>query len=154
MHRYYSYDLVPALWDELLKQLFENGRLFSHQFVLDEIEPTDQLGRWVSDKKPSFFSATERQTELVTQILARFPGLIDYNKEIDEADPWVIALAIEKTESSNLLEDYSRVTVVSTESKRSSKRIPAVCQAFGVSHMDLKEFFADNGWKLRIEVSG
>lgn len=153
MHRYYSYDLVPKLWDDLLQQLFQNGRAFSHQYVLNEIEPADFLGQWVSDKKSSFLPATERQTELVRKILARFPGLIDPNKEIDEADPWVIALTIEKTESSILIEDYSKLTIVSTESKRSLKKIPAVCQAFGLSHMDLKQFFADNGWKFQIEVA-
>jgi hypothetical protein len=153
MHRYYSYELVPPLWEDLLPQLFIQDRAFSHQLVLQEIEPTDYLGHWVSDKASRFFPVTQRQTQLVTKILARVPGLIDHEKEIDEADPWVVALAIEKIESSTLLQDFSRVTIVSTESKRSPKRIPAVCDAFSVPHMDLKQFFDANGWKLRIEAA-
>lgn len=152
MHRYYSYDLVTELWDDLLMKLFQDDRAFSHRLVFEEIEPTDDLGRWATKKESCFLPITQRQTELVGQILARFPNLIDYTKEIDEADPWVVALAIEKIESSTLLEDYSQVTVVSTESKKSSKRIPAVCHAFGVPHMNLKEFFAANGWKLKMEI--
>jgi hypothetical protein len=145
--------MIPELWENLLEQLFVQERAFSHQLVLQEIQPTDYLGQWVSYKTSRFFPVTQRQTQLVTKILARVPGLIDHEKEIDEADPWIVALAIEKIESSTLLQDFSQVTVVSTESKRSPKRIPAVCQAFSVSHMDLRQFFDANGWRLKIETA-
>ena len=151
LHRYYSYDIAPELWNAL-EELFATNRLISHRIVFDEItRAPDALAYWISSKKRFFLPVSYRQTELVARILARVPDLIDPDKEIDEADPWVIALAIEKREAPTLLDDHLGLTVVTTENERSPVKIPAVCQEFGVPHMNLKEFFADNGWKLRIE---
>ena len=47
--------------------------------------------------------------------------------------------------------DSSTLTIVSNESGKSSVKIPAVCSAFDVPHMNLKEFFTDNGWKITLE---
>lgn len=151
LNRYYD---LPVLWNNL-DDLFKASHIISHSFVFEEINPKtskpDFLAKWISDKKSSFFGITERQTQLVSKILSDFPGLIDHNKEINEADPWLIALAIERKESFGLLDNQSEVIVVSEESRRSSNRIPAVCKKFGIPHMSLKEFFQDNGWKLTIE---
>jgi hypothetical protein len=153
LHRYYSYDLMPELWNAL-EELFATNRLISHRIVFDEItRAPDALAYWISSRKKYFLPVSYRQTELVSRILALFPGLIDIDKEIDQADPWVIALAIEKRENPTLLDDHSGLTVVTAESERAPVSMPAVCQEFGVPHMNLKEFFTENGWKLRIEKS-
>jgi hypothetical protein len=154
-NRVFLLGLLPAnIWD-LLDGLFAAGRVLSHQFVFDEICPNttkpDFLATWIKDKQRFFHPVTLRQTEIVQQLLAQFPTFIDYTKEINEADPWLIALALEKRESSTLLEDFSNLTVVSNESGRSTVKIPAACDFFGIPHFNLKEFFADNQWTIKLE---
>jgi len=154
MNRFY--DFIEGLWSSL-DLLFREDDIVSHQFVFRELNPKttkpDNLALWIKDKEKYFFPVTKRQTELVADILRRFPGLINYEKEIDEADPWLIALALEKRESQDMFVDYSSLTIVSTESEKSTIKIPAVCKAFQIPHMNLKEFFDDNRWKFKLEKS-
>lgn len=156
LNRVYNFGLLPdSIWT-LLDGLFDSGRLMSHEFVFSELCPEtnkpDFLAQWIKSKKRFFHAVTLKQTQLVQQILAEFPELISPNKEINEADPWLIALALEKRQAGNLIENYSALTVVSNESIRSATKIPAVCARFGVPHLGLKAFFDDNGWKVTLET--
>lgn len=155
LNRVYSFGLMPdTLWDSL-DDLFAASRIISHAFVFTEICPKttkpDFLSQWIKNKEKYFYPVTVRQTQLVEQILAKFPEIINHIKEIDEADPWIVSLAIEKRESTDLFENYSTLTIVSNESVKSGTKIPAVCKEFNVPHMNLKEFFIDNGWKITLE---
>lgn len=155
LNRVYSVGLLPDdIWSSF-DELFAANRILSHEFVFAELCPKttkpDFLAQWIRNKQQFFVPVTVRQTQLVDQILARFPELINHAKEIDEADPWLVALAIEKRGAIGLFEDYSTLTIVSNESGKSSVKIPAVCSAFRVPHMNLKEFFTDNGWKITLE---
>ena len=152
INRFYPHTFVPDLWDKLEK-LIKSGNIISHEYVLNEINPTtkkpDFLAEWVGDKTEIFRGITQEQTEIVRKILEKFPGLIDYKKEKDEADPWVIALAKEEIEMPGLFK--RDVIVVSQESPRSPQKIPAVCKHFGISYKSLFEFFESRGWIFRIE---
>lgn len=154
-NRVNSYGMLPDnLWTSL-DDLFTAGRIISHTMVFSEICPKttkpDFLAQWLKSKEQYFFQVTERQTQLVEQILVKFPKLIDPARENDEADPWLVSLAIEKRESSELIKTYSNLTIVSDENPRSSNKIPAVCEEFKVPHMNLKGFFIDNGWKFMLD---
>jgi len=145
--------MPERIWN-LLDELFQSDKIISHDFVFKEISPDtkkpDYLATWIKDKKKYFFGITERQTILVTSILEKFPGIIDPDKESDEADPWLIALALEKRESEALSHGYLDYCIVSNESEKSSKKIPAVCKEYGVPHLNIKDFFAANGWVITI----
>jgi hypothetical protein len=41
---------------------------------------------------------------LTEKIIRKFPGLIDPEKEKNQADPWIIALAIEKNEDNTIFD--------------------------------------------------
>ena len=122
--------------------------------VYDEIVPTsgtkDEIAVLVANYKDSFFPISNRQGQLALQILQQFPRLIDAQAKKDQADPWVIALILERMEAVGLFGSKSDYVVVSSESERSSHKIPAVCKHFDVRHMNLFQFFADNGWQLTI----
>jgi hypothetical protein len=155
LNRIYAMGFLPGEIWPLLQKLFDCDRILSHEFVYDEICPDtkkpDFLANWIKPNKKHFCPVTIRQTELVTNILLKFTALISYDKEINEADPWVIALAIEKKEGSDLFDHWANLTVVSNENERSSVKIPAACKEFGIKHLSLKDFFTDNGWKIRLE---
>lgn len=151
LNRIHNYVPIPDVWDELEK-LFKAGRLISHEFVYDEFNPErknpDFLAKWIKDKKGYFFGITDKQVELTAKILEKFPSLIDSENEKDQADPWIVALAIEKMEEITLFGQNTLVYVISQEKISSPKRIPAVCKEFKVPHMNLDDFIKDNGWRL------
>lgn len=150
---YYPRAVIPDLWVEL-ESLFKSGRIFSHEMVYDEIVPKsgskDEIAALISKYKGSFVPISNRQGQLALQILQQFPRLIDVQAKRDEADPWLIALVLERMESEGLFGTKSDYVVVSAESERKAYKIPAVCKHFHVRHMNLFEFFADNGWQLSL----
>ena len=51
-------------------------------------------------------------------------------------------------EEINLFGKDSDFVVVSAESEKSDTKISAVCNYFKVRHMNLFQFFEDNGWEF------
>jgi len=153
INRYYPRNIFPDLWVNI-DDLFKRGRVFSHEMVYNEIVPTtgpkDNLAKLLSKYKSSFYPISNRQGQIALQILAAFPRLIDPQAKKDQADPWVIALVVEKMEEEDLFGDDSEYVVVSAESEKSSTKIPAVCKHFNVRHLNLFEFFEDNDWRFSV----
>lgn len=155
MQRYYPMRMIPDLWKHL-EELLLNGRITSHDFVYDEIVPTDKkalkddLANLISKYKNNFKPITKRQAQLALEIVTLFPHLIDPRSKKDQADPWIVAMVVEMMEDANMFEQDSDFLIVSTESEKSSNKIPAVCKHYRVRHMNLFEFFEDNDWQFRL----
>lgn len=151
VNRFYPKKVFPDLW-LYIEALFQQKRIFSHDMVYDEIVPAsgpkDDTGKLISKYKSSFYSITNKQGQLALQILANFPRLIDPRAKKDEADPWIISLVIEKMELVNMFGNASDFVLVSAESEKSDTKIPAVCKHFKIRHMNLFQFFDDNGWEF------
>jgi site-specific DNA-methyltransferase (adenine-specific) len=139
--------IPDALW-EYLEKMMQDGRIVSHRIVFDEIisgaKNPNFITQWVSTKKDHFLSKTDEQKEELPKIVQKYPELIDYKRESEQADPWLIALAIEKSKTSNLFEVCVAV-VVSQENPNSSKKIPAACKCFGIRPLSLRNFFDEIG---------
>ena len=151
LNRINNFISIPDIWDEL-EQMFISDRLISHRYVYEEFNPErkkpDFIAKWIKDKKQYFYDITPRQIQLTRNILQKFPDLIDYKREKNQADPWLIALAIEKNEEIPLFGKNKKYYVVSGEKDLSNKKIPATCREFNVPHMSFKEFMQDNGWRI------
>lgn len=145
-------ELPKTLW-EYLEGMMKSGEIISHRLVFDEINSNtknpDFITKWITDKKDCFLNRTDVQIAEISKIVKKFPGLIDYTYEREQADPWLIALAIEKSRESDLFEICASV-VVSQENPNSSKKIPAVCKEFGIRHLSLREFFDEIGLSTNI----
>ncbi len=155
MHRYYPIRILPDLWNNL-EELFKKRRVRSHEFVYDEIVPStgtkDDLAKLVSKHKVCFQAITKKQAQVVPEILSLFPHLIDPRSKKDQADPWIIAMVVELMEETSLFGKESEFVVVSTESESSPNKIPAVCKHYNVRHMNLFEFYEDNGWSFSLSI--
>jgi hypothetical protein len=129
------------------------GEIISHRLVFEEIsidsKNPDFITTWIADKKEYFLNRTNAQIAEVPKIIKKFPELIDYKYEREQADPWLIALAIEKSKENTLFETCTPV-VVSQEKQNSSKKIPAACKAFNIEHLSLKDFFKEIGLNANI----
>jgi len=155
MQRYYPLRMLPDLWKQV-EELFLKGKITSHEFVYDEIVPTDKkavkddLATLISKYKTNFKSISKRQAQLVLEIVTLFPNLIDPRSKKDQADPWIVAMVVEMMEEDNLFDQDSDFVIISTESEKSPNKIPAVCKHYRVRHMNLFEFFEDNDWKFSL----
>jgi hypothetical protein len=131
----YLVGLIPQLYSELDK-LFNSGRLISHRLVFEEIttrsKKPDSLSKWIRPKEAFFKDISLQQTLLVSGIVRKFPTLIHYNKEKDDADPWLIALVIEQRSKPDLFSSLQDFAIVSTESAFIPNRLPAVCKSYSI----------------------
>lgn len=153
MHRFYPVRMIPDLWQHL-EELLKQRKILSHDFVYDEIVPDsetkDDLATLISKYKVCFKSITKRQAQIVPEILTLFPHLIDPRSKKDQADPWIVSMVVEMMEEISLFGNDSNYVIVSTESENSTNKIPAVCKHYRVRHMNLFEFFEDNGWQFSL----
>ena len=156
IHRHLA-RLIPQLYPELDK-LFNSGRLISHKIVFQEIttqsKRPDSLTKWIRPQEAFFKDISLQQTLIVSEIVQRFPTLIHYNKERDDADPWLIALVIEQRSTPSLFSSLQDFAIVSNESSSIPNRLPAVCKHYSIRHLDLPQFFEANGWILDLRTTG
>ena len=153
MHRFYSQKMMPELWSHL-ESLFKENRLYSHDVVYNEIVPKqgtmDDLAKWMSGYKKYFHSESQRQMDLLSGILAKFPKLINEESEKDQADPYLIAMLVEMMEQKGLFGNESEYVVVSTENERSPNKLPAACKYYDIRHLNLFDFFEANEFDFKV----
>lgn len=154
MHRFYPMRIIPDLWTHL-EELFNQKKILSHQIVFDEIVPKtgkkDDLAQWLSGFRQNFISTSQRQVELVPDILSHFPKLIDPESEKEQADPWMVAMLIEMMEQDGMFGDQSDYVMVTTESEKRTTRLPAACRYYNIPHMNLFQFFKANNFEFSVK---
>ena len=150
MKESYPKDIFPKLWENIEK-LCKEGRLIAPFEVKNEIEQgDDELKRWVRSKniRKIFIKPDKSQVKLVTEILKHYDFLAKPGKPGPNADPWVIALAIEKNNEAQANLFHNKYIVVTEESKTRTDRIPAVCRNYNIECINLIELFRKEGWKF------
>jgi hypothetical protein len=152
LHKFYGQKRYPELWIEL-DGLCDKKRIISHRIVYDELfsraERPSDLSKWVASKRDNFFNITFIQAVHVSDIISKFPRLIDPYSQKDQADPWLIALVLEHRIKPSLFDVQNTIAVVSQEDNVNPSKIPAVCRHYEIQHLNLFEFFDANGWKFR-----
>jgi len=155
INRYLS-RLIPQLLDAL-DRLFNSGRIVSHITVFDEIttysKRPDRLSRWIRPRRAFFKDFSLQQAVLVSQIVQRFPTLIHQNKEKDDADPWLIAMILERRANPDLFSASQEMVIVSAESDVIANRLPDACRYYSIRHFDIADFIAANGWRITLNAS-
>ena len=129
----------PGVWKKLDTLINEN-RLIAPWKVFEELKHQDDaLVKWARRRRSMFRRNSQPLIEVVQQILARFPDLVDYDQPTESADPYVVAVAFkEKSE-----ELYPPEIVVVTEEKYAPgrPRIPHVCQEYGLRYLTVHQMF-------------
>jgi hypothetical protein len=151
--RFYPKELVKSMWKRLEK-LFTSGIMISHIFVYEEItteaKNSDFLSKCITPLRSCFKRTTFTQANLVKKIIEEFPGIIDVQKEKNQADPWLIALAIERKGELDLFSSSKKLYLVSEESEIKPFRIPAVCKKYGINHINLEGFYKMQDWSFKL----
>jgi len=138
----YSADVFEGLWAKL-EQLIKSRQIISHITVLKEIEKIDdEAKKWCRKHRKIFKDIDAYQIENIAEIKTKYSkshwATETERKGQEWADPWVIALAI-----------CEEATIVSDEGN-SPDRIPYIASQFGITTLNLMDFFRKIGLKLRI----
>ncbi|OIO25707.1 hypothetical protein AUJ15_02710 [Candidatus Micrarchaeota archaeon CG1_02_55_41] len=141
-------DIYPGVWKKMAG-LIKSNRLVAPKEVFNEINQGDDLlFNWVKNQTKMFLEPTQKQIDIVKKILERYPSLIKVDRTYD-ADPWVIALAIELTENPQKTLVTIKRIVVTEEKERGNKiNIPFVCNNYEIESIDILDMFRIEGWKF------
>lgn len=148
IQRKYPDDIFKTLWNNLSK-LADEESIIAPKQVLDEINrfaKEDYLKTWAADHKKIFKEPTPAQILKVKEILAQYPKLINPASEHEQADPYVIALALCDDPQTTLFGNIR--IVVTEESFVQQNKIPFVCSKFSVQCINTIEFFRQENWKF------
>lgn len=141
-------DVFPSIWEKL-KLLSDNNRLIAPKEVFNEIKQNDDmLSKWAKQQKKMFKEPTQKQITIVQEILKEYPALIDAERKYD-ADPWVVALAIElSSNQQTTLVTIKRIVVTEEKLRGNQIKIPFVCNQKSIEAIDVVELFRTEGWKF------
>jgi len=148
LNRHNPIDVFPSVWRNM-ESLISKGLLVAPTEVLNEItERDDQLAKWAKEQTRFFRDPTQKQIEILKGILKAYPSMVREDRKYD-ADPWVIALAIEMTTNSQqTLTPIKRIVVTEEKLRGERIRIPFVCQKYNIDSIDIIEMFRMEGWKF------
>jgi len=149
----YRRSTFPGVWKDLAN-LVDDRRLMSPREVWKEIKKDNELPLWVRERnnRRMFVQLNAKGLQVAKEISNNFQGLVDTEKETPDADPFVIALAIQKhCEPQGLFHSQNYVVLTSERPNPQGKpRIPDVCRLSGVECLSgsraLADLFEREGW--------
>jgi len=122
-NRDYPRDVFPTLWQNIEERVAANEIIASDEVYVELQKKDDDLHDWIKQRKSMLVAANEAIQRRVAQILVSYPRLVDTLKGRSQADPFVIATAIETN---------SGVVTGESAGTATKLRIPYVCQQLGV----------------------
>lgn len=141
------FEIPERVWKKL-DELLENGTITSSRYVYDEIvtdsQKPDKVSAWLKPRKSLFHKPTNQQVLYMAEAVNEFSGLVNPESEKEQADPWLVALAREKSEQ----DPETEYVMVTQENKNSPIKIPAACRKYDVRTINQKEFFVEVGINL------
>lgn len=142
----YPISNFPSLWDKL-DALVTNKQIISPHEVYDELkQKDDEVFNWLNKKKQIFRVLDEEQVAVAKEIMTKFPGLIDEQKEIPDADPFVIALAIVENKNLALMGEKCMVVTGEKPGSLNKPKIPDVCISYGIEYLNITALVVHEGW--------
>jgi hypothetical protein len=160
--RRYAPDVFPGLWQQI-EVMVKGGILIAPRQVLRELEDyeeqkkseeqtgePDKLLEWAKKHKKMFIDPDDGENNymgiavrIINEIIPGYgKPLVDEEKEKEDADPFVIALA--KLRGWPIIN--SETPVAPNLSARPN--IPDVCDHYKVKHYYLLDFFRQQKWKF------
>lgn len=139
--RTYTPAILPSL-PERMEDLIAAGRLRAPRVVLDEIKPGDDCHKWAKAQTELFIEESAAVQHRVRQLMATHHNPAKPLKGINNADPFVIAMA---------MDGGPHWTVVTDEHPGSadSRKIPFVCKAEGVTCISFQGLMLAEGWQFK-----
>jgi hypothetical protein len=141
--RRYPPSILPNLPDRM-EALIAAGRLRAPKIVFDEIKPGDEdpCYQWAKAQTGLFVEESQAVQRIVRQLMATHHNPAKPLKGINNADPFVIAMAKDGGPNWVVVSDEHPGTA-------ESRKIPYVCKAEGVACITFQEMMRAEGWQFR-----
>ena len=130
---------VGEQWDffDALLQRVRSGLVVVPRQVMKEISESrwpDMPGAWAATAYHQSPYANDADYEWVQEVMARTPDIIEVDAEVNKADPWGLALALQ------LASDGMEVVVVTNDNRDRPTKISlaSACRSFGIESIDLE----------------
>ena len=148
LQRHNPVDVYPSVWASL-EDLIKNGFLVSHKEVYKEISRKDnQLSEWAKKQKGFFKDPTNKQIEIIKDILKKYPSIVKIDVQ-NSADPFIIALAVEMTTTKQkTLFPVKRIVVTEEKLRGTQVKIPFICKYYNIDCIGVIEMFRTEGLKF------
>jgi hypothetical protein len=145
---YYAIDQVPQFWTWLIHQ-GGNGALKIPQEIFDEVKPgsdkTHPFFAWRRDKVTSQALLLDEEVDitLVQRVIEQGygPKVTDDELITIGADPFLVAYALINPERTVVTTEVSRPSA-----KRQNRKLPDVCNQFGVKHINTFQMTRALAW--------
>ncbi|GBD90789.1 hypothetical protein BMS3Abin04_01508 [bacterium BMS3Abin04] len=149
--RYYSFDIAPSFWEFLINTA-KTKKIISIDRVYSELtNGNDVLAEWIEKKFRFAFIDTKNNSEILNKYAELMnwavnqtqysQNAIDEFARVENADPWLIAIAI--------VNNFTIVTheVFDTQIKKKIP-IPNVCKEFNVDYINTFEMLRKLNFKF------
>lgn len=127
--KYYAPKFCPDYW-QVLDEYGSRGIIFLPEMVYTEIVRTDDdLSEWLKQSNIPVRKIDEPVTRCLQSLFAKDPShknLVDNTKNRSQADPWIIAHAI--NDGATVVTKEEKITALNSN----KIRIPNVCDNMGV----------------------
>ncbi|MDD4121137.1 MAG: DUF4411 family protein [Clostridia bacterium] len=153
LRQYYPLSVFKSLWKKC-EELIHQDRLGAPTIVLTELErKDDELKKWAQKHQNHLFHENPDHYLKAREILQTFPKLINSALEHEQADPFVIAMALDRIEGPQKSLFSSNQVYLVTEEKFTGKRkkkttIPEVCNYYEVPCIPILEMIIKEGWEF------
>lgn len=136
--RNYPPDVFPQLWSAIEDEIAAGRVIAPEEVRVECAKKDDSILKWAKKQRGLFVDLDNAQQLLVSEILSRFPKLIDTRRGRSGADPFVIALA--------RVHGAVVVTGENDDGTADRPKIPTACTAFGVRAIKTLDFIRANRW--------
>lgn len=138
--RHYPVDVFPTIWSHM-ELAAKNGEiLVIDEVVLELKRKDDGIYTWIEVQEAMVVPIDKEVQQHLSDVMGKYPRLVDTRKNRSGCDPWVIALAQARS-----------LTVVTGEKSTGSlvrPKIPDVCKDLGIPCISVIDFFRKQGWRL------
>jgi len=118
----------------------KKGEIFAiDEVVLELSRKDDDVHTWVKQRESMVVAIDSDIQKHLTEIMSRYPRLVDTKRNRSGCDPWVIALAKAK--------GFIVVTAEKASGNLAKPKIPDVCSDLGIPCIEIVDFFRRQGWK-------
>lgn len=138
--RDYPQDVFPTLWDKLAERVSDGVLKCSEEVYVELKKKDDGIYDWLKARKEVVVPIDQPIQEIVSELLERYPRLVDTHRNRSQADPFVIATA-----------EILQGVVVTGEKPRGNlevPKIPDVCDARNIRCISFLEMLRELGWRF------
>lgn len=138
--RDYPQDVFPTLWDKLAERVSDGVLKCSEEVYVELKKKDDGIYDWLKARKEVVVPIDEPIQGIVSELLERYPRLVDTHRNRSQADPFVIATA-----------EILQGVVVTGEKPRGNlevPKIPDVCEARNIRCISFLEMLRELGWRF------